>query len=105
MSGVAAAQRRPCRIAYRPVPVCLDMLVRQGAGKMAIVNREPTTLSTVAENGQSERRIDLNPVFRSGILAATSNPLVSRFVQRYGMRLGASRFVAGETFDEAIPVL
>jgi proline dehydrogenase len=50
-------------------------------------------------------RVDLNPLFRSGILAATSNPLVSRAVQRYGMRLGASRFVAGETFDEAIPVL
>ncbi|HEX3304312.1 MAG TPA: proline dehydrogenase family protein, partial [Thermomicrobiales bacterium] len=40
-----------------------------------------------------------------GILAATSNRAVSRFVQQYGMRLGASRFVAGETFDEAIPVL
>ncbi|MCD6028257.1 MAG: Proline dehydrogenase [Thermomicrobiales bacterium] len=49
--------------------------------------------------------LDLNPVFRSGILAATSNPLVSRGVQRFGMRLGAARFVAGETFDEAIPVL
>jgi proline dehydrogenase len=72
---------------------------------MAIVNREPTARSLEAENGQSERRIDLNPVFRSGILAATSNPLVSRFVRGYGMRLGASRFVAGETFDEAIPVL
>ncbi len=48
---------------------------------------------------------DLNPAFRSGILAATSNPLVSRAVQRFGMRLGAARFVAGETFDEAIPVL
>jgi proline dehydrogenase len=49
--------------------------------------------------------VDLNPAFRTGILAATSNPLVSRAVQRYGMRLGAARFVAGETFDEAIPVL
>jgi proline dehydrogenase len=50
-------------------------------------------------------RVDLNPLFRSGILAATGNPLVSRVVRRYGMRLGAARFVAGETFDEAIPVL
>jgi proline dehydrogenase len=49
--------------------------------------------------------LDLNPVFRSGILAATSNPVVSRGVRRYGMRLGASRFVAGEAFEEAIPVL
>ena len=72
---------------------------------MAVVNREPTAGSIEVESGQSQRRIDLNPVFRSGILAATSNPLVSRFVRQYGMRLGASRFVAGETFDEAIPVL
>jgi proline dehydrogenase len=49
--------------------------------------------------------LNLNPVFRSGILAATGNPVVSRGVRRYGMRLGASRFVAGETFDQAIPVL
>ena len=51
------------------------------------------------------RRLDLNPLFRSGILAATSNPVVSRAVRRYGMRLGASRFVAGESFAEAVPVL
>ncbi|MCC7024778.1 MAG: proline dehydrogenase family protein [Thermomicrobiales bacterium] len=50
-------------------------------------------------------RVDLNPLFRSGILAATSNPLVANAVRRHGMRLGAARFVAGETFDEAIPVL
>lgn len=47
----------------------------------------------------------LNSTFRKGILAATGNPLVSRSVRRYGMRLGASRFVAGETLDECIPVL
>ena len=50
-------------------------------------------------------RLDLNPLFRSGILAATSNPVVTSLVRRHGMRLGAARFVAGETFDEAIPVL
>lgn len=50
-------------------------------------------------------RVDLNPLFRSGILAATSNPLVASTVRRHGMRLGAARFVAGESFDEAIPVL
>jgi proline dehydrogenase len=49
--------------------------------------------------------LDLNPAFRSGILAATGNPAVSRAVQTFGMRLGAARFVAGETFEEAIPVL
>ena len=49
--------------------------------------------------------LDINPVFRAGILAATSNPLVSSQVRRHGMRLGASRFVAGESFADAIPVL
>ena len=56
-------------------------------------------------DGVRRLHLDLNAVFRSGILAATSNPLVSRAVRRHDMRLGASRFVAGETFDEAIPVL
>jgi proline dehydrogenase len=36
------------------------------------------------------------------ILAAVANRTVQRFVRRYGMRLGASRFVAGETLDDAV---
>ncbi|MGA7671868.1 MAG: proline dehydrogenase family protein [Nitrolancea sp.] len=36
---------------------------------------------------------------------ATTNPGVSRFVRRYGMRMGAARFVAGETLDECVVVL
>jgi proline dehydrogenase len=44
-------------------------------------------------------------MFRRGILVATTNPGVSRFVRRYGMRMGAARFVAGETLDECVPVL
>jgi proline dehydrogenase len=44
-------------------------------------------------------------MFRRSILAATTNPGVSRFVRRYGMRMGAARFVAGETLDEAVPAL
>ncbi|MCC6704022.1 MAG: proline dehydrogenase family protein [Thermomicrobiales bacterium] len=47
----------------------------------------------------------LNPVFRKGILVATNNGATQRFVYRYGMRLGASRFVAGESLEEAVPVL
>lgn len=45
------------------------------------------------------------PFFRKAILTATNQPLVSGFVRKYGMRLGASRFVAGETFDACVPVL
>jgi len=47
----------------------------------------------------------VNPIFRKGILIATNNKAVARGVKRYGMRLGASRFVAGETLDEALDVL
>jgi len=45
------------------------------------------------------------PFFRKAILTATNLSPVSGFVRKYGMRLGASRFVAGETFDECVPVL
>jgi proline dehydrogenase len=44
-------------------------------------------------------------ILRSAILAAADSPRLQRFVQRYGFRIGASRFVAGETLDEAVPVL
>jgi proline dehydrogenase len=43
--------------------------------------------------------------FRRAILGAADSPRVRRLVGRYGMRLGASRFVAGETLGEAVPVL
>jgi proline dehydrogenase len=42
---------------------------------------------------------------RKGILAAADSPRVQRGVRRHGMRLGASRFVAGETLDECVAVL
>ena len=42
---------------------------------------------------------------RGLILAAADSPRLQRFVQRYGFRLGAARFVAGESLDAAIPVL
>ncbi|MDP9364601.1 MAG: proline dehydrogenase family protein [Chloroflexota bacterium] len=47
----------------------------------------------------------LNPVFRKAILGATHNRAVASGVRRYGMRLGADRFVAGETLDACIPAL
>jgi proline dehydrogenase len=42
---------------------------------------------------------------RSAILAAADSPTVRLVVGRYGMRLGAARFVAGETLEECVPVL
>jgi proline dehydrogenase len=44
-------------------------------------------------------------VLRSLILAAADSPRMQRFVQRYGFRLGAARFVAGESLDAAVQVL
>ena len=42
---------------------------------------------------------------RKVILAAADSAQLQRLIQRYGFRLGAARFVAGESFDEAVPVL
>ncbi len=42
---------------------------------------------------------------RVAILRAADSDSLRRVVGRYGMRLGAARFVAGETLDECVPVL
>ena len=42
---------------------------------------------------------------RSAILHAADSSVLQRGVRRYGMRLGAGRFVAGETLDECVVVL
>ena len=47
----------------------------------------------------------LNAASRKAILAAADSPRVQRFVQTHGMRLGAARFVAGETMDDSITAL
>jgi proline dehydrogenase len=44
-------------------------------------------------------------LLRSVILAAADSPRLRRFVDRYGMRLGAARFVGGETLDEVVVAL
>jgi proline dehydrogenase len=47
----------------------------------------------------------VNAGLRRAILAAADSGRVQRLVRRHGMRLGAARFVAGESLDEAIAVL
>jgi proline dehydrogenase len=42
---------------------------------------------------------------RSAILHAADSARLQALVQRHGMRLGAARFVAGETLDECVAVL
>jgi proline dehydrogenase len=46
-----------------------------------------------------------NAALRAVILRAADDRHVQRFMNRYGMRLGASRFVAGETLDACVAVL
>jgi proline dehydrogenase len=47
----------------------------------------------------------LNGALRHGILAAADSKRVQKLVRSHGMRLGAGRFVAGETLDECVAVL
>lgn len=42
---------------------------------------------------------------RRAILAAAESETLRGFVRRHGMKLGARRFVAGETIEAAVPVL
>lgn len=46
-----------------------------------------------------------NAVLRSGILRAADSRRVRSFMSRHGMRLGAGRYVAGETLDQCVAVL
>ena len=59
----------------------------------------------VVEAGVSQVNAALNEGLRKGILAAADSKRVQQLVRRHGMRLGAARFVAGETLDECIAVL
>ena len=47
---------------------------------------------------------NLNAPLRRAILAAADSRRIRCFVARHGLRLGARRFVAGETLDEAMRV-
>lgn len=65
-----------------------------------------TSSEAGASNGHETRLGSVvTKALRRVILAAAESKSIHRVVQRYGMRLGAARFVAGETLDAAIPVL
>jgi proline dehydrogenase len=49
--------------------------------------------------------MSVNAVMRQGILRLSQDPRIVAWVRRYGMRLGAGRFVAGETLDDCVRVL
>ena len=46
-----------------------------------------------------------NAASRKAILALADSPRLDHFVRKHGMRLGAARFVAGESLDQLVPVL
>ena len=47
----------------------------------------------------------MSDLARKSILTVATNRHVQQFMNRYGMRLGAARFVAGETLDACLDVL
>ncbi len=47
----------------------------------------------------------MSGLLKRAILAGATNGVVTSFVEKHGMRLGAARFVAGETLDECVVVL
>jgi proline dehydrogenase len=49
--------------------------------------------------------LSLSALPRAAILRAADSDALQPVVQRHGMRLGAARFVAGETLDECVAVL
>lgn len=49
--------------------------------------------------------VSLNVLLRRGILSAADSTRVQSLVRRHGMRLGAARFVGGETLADVEPVL
>lgn len=54
---------------------------------------------------QIVHRAAISGLARAAILRAADSVFLRRVVRRYGMRLGAGRFVAGETLDECVVVL
>ena len=62
---------------------------------------------STAASGRATKAVvhQVNSTLRRGILAAARSERIGSFVGKHGMRLGAHRFVAGETFDECAEVL
>ncbi len=62
---------------------------------------------STAASGRATKAVvhQVNSTLRRGILAAARSERIGSFVGKHGMRLGAHRFVAGETFAECAEVL
>ena len=49
--------------------------------------------------------MDLTPLYRKVVLSIAANKVVTAAALKVGMKLGAQRFVAGETLDQALSVV
>lgn len=49
--------------------------------------------------------MDLTPLYRKVVLSIAANKLVTRSALKFGMKLGASRFVAGTSLEQALDVV
>src|SRR5262249_10187137 len=102
--GRAAA----CRAAALPVPRGVEGGARlpRRAGRSRGARAAAGSDRRGRGGGRADRaRLATVSALRSLILAAADSPRLQRLVQKYGFRLGAARFVAGETLDDAVPVL
>ena len=59
----------------------------------------------MGQDSPSVPDLQLSNLPRKAILATATHRAPRAFMDRYGMRLGAARFVAGETLDECLDVL
>ncbi len=102
---------RALRVVARPAAVPRRLEGRARASRRAGLRRGLRAFAWSHRGGARRGRADrrglarLVSALRSLILAAADSPRLQRFVQRYGFRLGAARFVAGESLDAAVPVL
>jgi len=65
-----------------------------------------TTPARAGDPGAAGRRgLSLAAIPRNLILAATRSPRIGRWARRYGLSLGATRFVAGEELDDCVGAL
>ena len=87
-------------LGLRGVPVTAEVC----APLRGLTEAEQAELERIVRDCRSVRPARVSAL-RSLILAAADSPRLQRFVQRYGFRLGAARFVAGESLDDAVPVL
>lgn len=66
---------------------------------------DPRPISVPPLLRYSRAKMPGTAILRSVLLAAAHRPRIAAAVRRHGLRLGAARFVAGESLDECVPVL